>query len=215
MDYLMADPTIEEKIKPVVKDATYKVLGVSIDELTDDITSKLTISSLIDIGIDTSIRFKKAKKKFKKDYLEKMLKLNLGNISEVAKLTHVNRRSLHRLISEFDIDVNRIKKEMRRPYDIKTHAVGNVIEKVLDGYKQVIHPEKLEAAYEGVPEISEDIVKHMPEKPMSMKEAEEEFERRYLQKVLIEHNHNISHTAKAIGLRFETLHRKLKSLGLI
>ena len=66
MDYLMADPTIEEKIKPVVKDATYKVLGVSIDELTDDITSKLTISSLIDIGIDTSIRFKKAKKKFKK-----------------------------------------------------------------------------------------------------------------------------------------------------
>lgn len=208
-------PTIEEKIKPIVKEATHKFLGVSIDELTSDITTKLTKSSLIDIEIDTKIPFKEAKKRFKKDYLEKMLKLHLGNISEVAKLTHVNRRSLHRLINEFDIDVNKIKKEMKKPYDIKATAIGHVIEKTLDDYKGVIHPDKLEKAYEGVPEISGDITKELPERPMSMKDAEDEFERRYLQKVLIEHNHNITQTAKAIGLRFETLHRKLKSLKLI
>ena len=209
------EPTIEEKIKPIVKEATHKFLGVNIDELTDDITSKLTQSSLIDLEIDTSIPFKEAKKQFKRDYLEKMLKLHLGNISEVAKLTHVNRRSLHRLINEFDIDVNKIKKEMKKPYDMKVTAVGHVIEETLDTYKAVIHPEKLEAAYEGVPEISGDILKELPEKNTSMKDAEEEFERRYLQKALIEHSHNISQTAKAIGLRFETLHRKLKSLKMI
>ena len=206
---------LDKKVKPLIKDATTKFLGVGIEKLNEDITSTLTRSSFGDIKISYGSDYKKAKKQYKKDFLARLLVLNLGNISETAKVLGLDRRTLHRMVKEFDIDVNRIKKEMRRPYDIKTHAVGNVIEKVLDGYKQVIHPEKLEAAYEGVPEISEDIVKHMPEKPMSMKEAEEEFERRYLQKALIEHNHNISHTAKAIGLRFETLHRKLKSLGLI
>ena len=48
-----------------------------------------------------------------------------------------------------------------------------------------------------------------------MKDAEREFEKKYLKAALQENDNNISKTARKIGLRFETLHRKLKSLGLI
>jgi len=46
-----------------------------------------------------------------------------------------------------------------------------------------------------------------------MKQAEQEFEKKYLRQALQE-NKTITATAKKIGLRYETLHRKLKSLGL-
>jgi DNA-binding NtrC family response regulator len=40
------------------------------------------------------------------------------------------------------------------------------------------------------------------------------FEVQYFKKALKENKDNISKTARKIGLRYETLHRKLKSLGL-
>ena len=94
---------LHQKVKPIVDEATLKHLGVSIDKLTDDITSKLSRTTLVDIEADTSLPYKEAKKKFKKAFLTKLLLLNLGNISEVARITGQNRRSIHRLIKVFSI----------------------------------------------------------------------------------------------------------------
>ena len=52
-------------------------------------------------------------------------------------------------------------------------------------------------------------------KAKKLSNAIAEFEKRYLQKALIENNHNIAIVARKIKLRYETLHRKLRSLGLI
>ena len=60
--------------------------------------------------------------------------------------------------------------------------------------------------------LSSDIVKKLPAVEMSWDDAEVEFEKKYLEKALAENKGNISKTAKAIGLRYETLHRKLKKL---
>jgi DNA-binding NtrC family response regulator len=40
------------------------------------------------------------------------------------------------------------------------------------------------------------------------------FEKQYFEKALKENKGNVSKTARKIGLRYETLHRKLKKLGL-
>ncbi len=209
------DHIVDDKLKQQISTLTSKVLGVHIDELASDLTAKLTQSSLMGILIDTALPFKEAKKQFKRDYVRKLLQLNLGNISEVAKVTKTDRRSIHRLIAEFRIDVHQIKKDLLRPYDLNVSAVGHVIEGVLDQYKTVLHPEKLDALYKNVAGLSEDLVKELPQTPLSLKDAELEFEKEYLQKVLHTYNHNISLTAKTIGLRYETLYRKLKGLGLI
>jgi DNA-binding NtrC family response regulator len=209
------DLLLDEKFSHLIGNITSRFLGVHVDELNKDLTTKLTKSPFIDFEINTKIPFKEAKKRFKKYYLKKLLSLNLGNISEVAKKSKINRRSLHRLITELNINIKKIKKDLIRPYEIKVSSVSNAIENVLDDYKRVIHPDKLESIYKSVHEISHNLMKEVPDTIMPLKDAIAEFEKRYLQKALIESNHNIAVVARRIQLRYETLHRKLRSLRLI
>jgi len=206
---------IKDKIKPIIEESTEKHLGVNIDKLSEDITSKLGKTSLIDIEVDTRKSYKEAKNIFKKAFLTKLLLLNLGNVSEVARITGKNRRSIHRLIRRFNINVKKIKKELVRPYEVQLNTVSSIIEHVLDDYRTVVHPDRLKRMYVNVSHLSEDILKEMPEPRMSFKAAQIEFEKRYFIKALKENNHNITKTAKRIGLRSETLHRKLRILKII
>ena len=208
------DLLLEEKVKPIIKEATAKALGITVDKLTDDITTKLTKSPLLEFPVNPSLKFKQAKKFCKKAYIEKMLELHLGNISEVAREAGTDRRSIHRLIRQLHININKIKGELLRPYDMKVSLLSHAIEDVLDRYKNVFHPEKLEKMYRDVNMLSENLIKELPEKKMTLKEAEEEFERAYITKALKQNNHNITQTAKKIGLRYETLQRKMKALGI-
>jgi DNA-binding NtrC family response regulator len=209
------DELLDEKIKPIIKQTTAKFLGISADELTKDITTKLSRSPLLDFPIDTTTKFKVAKKQFKRAYIQKMLQVHLGNISEVARHAHTDRRSIHRLIKSLKINVDKIKKDLIKPYDIKRSAVSHAIEGVLDNYRDVFNTKKMEAMYENVNELSDNLLKELPEERMSIKEAEEEWEKEYFRKALAQNNHNITKTAKKIGLRYETLHRKMKSLGIV
>ncbi|HSR67918.1 MAG TPA: sigma-54 dependent transcriptional regulator [Acidobacteriota bacterium] len=49
---------------------------------------------------------------------------------------------------------------------------------------------------------------------LDFKEAREEFEKRYLQWQLRRHDHNITHTAQAIGIHRQSLQQKMKDLDL-
>jgi DNA-binding NtrC family response regulator len=205
---------VREKIKPILDEAAEKLIGASISKLTTDITSKLDRMSIFELDIDYSQSYAAAKKKFRKSYLTRLLLLNLGNISEAAKLAGLDRRSLHRMIGSMGIDVSKIKKELHRPYNIRVGAMSHLIEGVLDNYRRIIHPDKLRNIYMNVNNISENIVNELPELKLGMKEAEREFERLFFRRVLENAGGNVSLAARKIGLRYETLHRKLKALGM-
>lgn len=209
------EKTIKKQLAPVVERTMHDVLGVTIDEINKDLTTKLEKGALLDFPIDTSIPYKQAKKQFKKHYLRKLLQIKYGNISEVAKQVGIDRRSVHRIVRETKLDVGTIRKEMAKAYEIKQHAVGHIIEDVLANYKQIIHPIKLSEAYRNVDAVSKVILDNLPEEPMPLKQAETEFEKEYIQKALQENDGNASLAAKKIGLRYETLHRKCKALGLL
>ena len=206
------EQALEARIKPVLESAMHKYLGVTVAEIEGDISDKLK-RPLLDFVIDTKIPFKKAKLFFRKAYFTRLLQMFLGNISEVARVSGLDRRSVHRLITRMKISVTKFR-EARMPEYVRERAVKVIIEGVLDHYKTSFNPEKLEDMYEHIGEVSKDVVKEMPEKTLTFKEAEDEFERQYIKKALEENNNNISATAKKIGLRFETLHRKMKQLGI-
>ena len=63
-----------------------------------------------------------------------------------------------------------------------------------------------------VDEVREDIIKKAMSYPL--KEAREEFEKKYLLNQLKKNHGNISKTADHIGMERSALHRKLKSLGI-
>ncbi|MCX8147359.1 MAG: hypothetical protein N3D84_02740, partial [Candidatus Woesearchaeota archaeon] len=111
-------------LKKIIDKSMHKILGVTIDELSTDITEKIRKSPLIDFHIDIKLGFKKAKKQFIKRYLEKLLLINYGNISEVAKIAGIDRRSIHRMVKESKINVEKIRKEMAKAYDIKQSAIS-------------------------------------------------------------------------------------------
>lgn len=204
---------VKKEVRPVIEKGMHKFLGITIDELAEDITAKLEVSPLVNIKINTNLQFKDAKKLFKKEYLKKLLQSHHGNISQIAKLADIDRRSIHRLVKSEDS--KKIRKEMLKPSYVRETEVTGIIEDVLDNYKKVIHPDKLRDMYQNVSELSKDIIKHLPERPLKLKEAEKEFEKRYLEKALRENNNNISQTARKIQLRYAVLHRKLKKLGII
>jgi len=188
-----------------------KQLGITVSELESDISDKLKKSILLEFDIDTKLKFKEAKKKFKRQYIARLLRLHFGNVADVAKVADVDRRSIHRLVADMKIQVETFR-EQKTTY--KQLAVQDIIQEALEHYKTSLNPEKFRAMYQQAPVLSKNIVKSLPETPKTLKQAEIEFEKEYLKKALQENKNNISKTARKIGLRFETLHRKLKTLGI-
>ena len=209
------EEVVEKRVKPMVDKAMHKWLGVTISEIKADISDRLKKSPLLEYEISTKIPFKKAKKLFKKLYLSKLLRAFSGNITDVAKTAGLDRRSVHRLVEELKLDVEEFRASIAKIQYVRQEAVKNIIQESAESYKSSLSPTKFKDFYKHAPELSKDIVKELPATPLTLKQAEQEFEKEYLRKALKENNNNISKTAKTIGLRFETLHRKLKSLGLL
>ncbi len=199
---------VDSKVKPLLEQAMHEKLGVTIAELETDISDRLKRSWE---AVDTSLPFKQAKKKFKREYVAKLLRLKLGNVADVAKIANVDRRSIHRLISEWKIPVEQLREQAEY---VKQIAVQDIIQESLEQYKSSLNPMKYQALYKAAPKLSKEIIREIPEEMKPLKEAEKEFETEYFRKALAE-SRNISQTARKIGLRFETLHRKLKKLKII
>jgi DNA-binding NtrC family response regulator len=199
------EKTIEEKVKPLVDKAMQDFLGVRVAEIERDITIKL---QHLDDDPDISIPFKKAKRLFKKSYLLRLLQQRSGNVAETAKLAGIDRRSLHRLITGLGITVDAFR-EMK--VYARQEQVTHAIEGVFDSYKSILHPVKIKQLYRAAPVLSKEIIAQLPELPKSLEQAERDFERAYLTKARAHHD-TIAAMAKAIGLRYEVLHRKLKTL---
>ncbi len=205
---------VETKVKPLLAEAMQQNLGITIQEIESDISDRLKRSSLHFL-IDTRIKFKEAKRRFKQLYIQNLLKQNLGNIEQVAKIASVDRRSIHRIVARMKLDVQQLREQIDKKEYFKQTAVQDIIQEALENYKSSIHPKRYESLYKKAPQLSKDILKEIPDVPEKLKVAEQEFERNYLLQALKENNNNITKTAQKIGLRFETLHRKLKKLGII
>ncbi|MBI5398160.1 hypothetical protein HZB03_01730 [Candidatus Woesearchaeota archaeon] len=212
--HAVSEKPARKNLEPIIDEALHKFLGVTIEELNKDISEKLQKSPLLEFTIDTRIGFKAAKHRFKQEYLRRLLRVSYGNISEVARRAGVDRRSIHRIVKEAGIDVGRIREEMIKPYEIRQKAVNTIIEDVLDHYKNVIHPLKFDTIYKNVDSVSKTIVTELPKEDTALQDAEEEFERAFITKALSENKNNLSATAKIIGLRYETLLRKMKALKI-
>jgi len=208
------EKALKEKVEPLVEESMHKLLGVTIAEFGKDITDKIEKNPLIAYDIDTGISFKAAKKLFKKQFLSRLIQNKYGNISEAAKVSGLNRRTIHRAVKELRINVAKARRELIKADYYRREAVDSILKETLDSYKQIIKPNRLEKMYKNVDKISSEIVRELPSIEMTWDEAEREFEKRYLEKALKENKGNISLTARKIGLRYETVHRKLKKLGI-
>ena len=147
---------INTKIKPLIDSSMQKYMGVTIKEFSVDISDKLKRTPLLDFNINTSLPFKKAKSLFKRDYIKRLLDINQGNISEVAKISGIDRRSVHRFTKDIKKDIVKLRKEIRA-YETG-NIVTSMIEGSLDTLKGIISADKLNNVYKNVNILSKDIL---------------------------------------------------------
>ena len=205
------EKVLDDKIKPIIDTAMLEHIGINISEIGGDISDKLRNNPLIGIPVKYELPFRQAKKEFKKQFMERLLKTHHGNISEVARILGMDRRSVHRIVEKESTQA--IRDELPKPYYLKQKEVEGIIESVMSTYKPITKEDKLENIYNNVEEISKDIVDQLPDEEMSWKEAEIEFEKKYIEFAL-KHKKSFKQVAKLIGISYETLLRKMKKLNL-
>lgn len=207
------EEAVKEKVAPLLEETMEKQWGITIPKLGEDISDQLKETTLnLYVPQDTS--FSKAKKLFKTEFLKRELGLHRGNISNLAKVLEIDRRSIHRAIKDLAIDVEKIKNKLDSKERYQEEVVGKAIRTTLEGYEEIIKPEKMEKMYQELPALSRNIAKFLPHQDLTWKEAESEFEKQFLAQALEDHDWKVGETASKIRIRAETLHRKIKRLGL-
>lgn len=207
------EDTLRERVLGLLEETMEKSWGITIPQVESNIADKLKNSSL-PIYISSDLPFQEAKKKFKEEFFRNELRLHRGNISQLAKKLGLDRRSIHRAVKKTDIDLKLIRGQEHFSESQQEKIVDQAIRSALVEYKEIIQPQKMEKIYEEVPQLSRNIARILPHQHLTWKEAEEEFEKQFLSKSLKELNGNVAQAADKMGIRVETLHRKIKKLGL-
>ncbi|MBI4440827.1 hypothetical protein HY639_01540 [Candidatus Woesearchaeota archaeon] len=208
------EKVVKEKLTPIIAETTKKTIGVTVDELNKSLIDRIATTPFITLDVNAALPYRTAKRLFRKRFFAHLIETHYGNVSDVAKITGIDRRTIHRIIRELGIDVDKLRQHLLNPDHYMRIALDQTLRSTLEQYKPIIHPERLDKMYQQLPKLEEEVLASLPKTEMSYKEAEEEFDRQYLSKALKANNYNISQTARAIKLRYETLHRKLKALGL-
>jgi len=203
------DEVVDVRVKPLIEGAVHKYIGMHLSQLEQDVSDRLK-KPLFDYPVDTSRTFRQARQLFRKAFLSALLERHLGNVSEVAACAGIKRETIHRLIKQLDIAVTDMRKHPAPIYQ-QEDMVRSAIQKTVQVYKPSLNQDKYDNFYTQIEHLSKEIAKELPEE-WDLAQAETEWEKRFLRKAVKEHGGNVSKTARAIGLRYETLHRKLKAL---
>lgn len=211
------EETIKEKVALLLEETMEKSWGIYVPQVQSDITDKLQNPLPAKFYITSSSSFQEAKRKFKTEFLKSQLQLHHGNISQLAKFVGLDRRSVHRAIKGLDIHLDRLDhadREKKVNESPQEKIIDQTIRFTLDGYKDIIQPQKMEKIYQEVPALSRNLAKLLPYHHLTWKQAEREFEKQFLFQALREHSWKVAETARALKIQPETLHRKIVKLDL-
>lgn len=208
------DNIIETKVKPMIDEIMKKSIGITIKELSEDISDRVMENPLLDFIPDTSLSLKSARNLFRKHYIEKLLTCHYGDVTAVGRILGVDRRSVHRMVKELGINISKCRKAMLKPEYIKKEAVSTAIGHVMKDYEEAVHPSKVRRLYKSASDITDSLLKELPFKFLTLKESDGFFERKFMKQLLEEVKWNLSKAAKRLGIRYETLIRKMKKLGV-
>lgn len=207
------EATLKEKVLPLVEEQLAKHWGVTIPQLEADITDQLKREDTL-FYISPHTTFREARKQFKAAFLRRELRSHQGNISQLARALEIDRRSLHRVIKELELDIDELRQGDAAE-DEQQVRIDQRLRTAFDQYKELIRPQKLEKMYEEIPALSRNIAKMLPQQHLTWDEAEREFETQFFTQALKEHHENIAQAARCTKLRAETVHRKIKRLQVL
>ena len=207
------EETIKGRVALLLEETMEKSWGIYVPQVQSDLTDKLQHQLPLKFYVPTASSFQEAKRKFKSEFLKNQLHLHNGNISQLAKFIGIDRRSVHRAIRGLDLQLDEVRRE-HNAGSPQEKIINQTIRFTLEGYKDIIQPQKMEKMYQEVPTLSRNLAKILPHNGLTWKQAEREFEKQFLSQSLQEYHWKVAETARKLNLRPETLHRKIAKLRL-
>ena len=208
------EETIKGKVALLLEETMEKSWGIYVPQVQSDITDKLHHQLPLKFYISAISSFQEAKQKFKSEFLKNQLFLHKGNVSQLAKFIGLDRRSVHRAIKGLDLRIDDLRREQQTASSHQERMIDQTIRFALEGYKEIIQPQKMEKMYQEVPALSRHLVKILPHNNLTWKQAEREFEKQLLSQSLQKYHWKVAEAARKLDLQPETLHRKIARLGL-
>ena len=207
------EETIKGRVALLLEETMEKSWGIYVPQVQSDLTDKLQHQLPLKFYVPTASSFQEAKRKFKSEFLKNQLHLHNGNISQLAKFIGIDRRSVHRAIRGLDLQLDEVRRE-HNAGSPQEKIINQTIRFTLEGYKDIIQPQKMEKMYQELPNLTKSIARYLPLEELTWKEAEREFERQFLVQALRERQGNVPKTAQELKIRPETLYRKIKKLEI-
>ena len=127
------EEAVKEKITPLLEETMEKSWGITIPKIEEDIADRL-LKPQLHVYIASNTTFKKAKQFFKKEFIKNELKLHQGNISHLAKMLRIDRRSVHRAIKDLEINVEELRQQQISPEEWQEEVVAQTIRTKFDPF---------------------------------------------------------------------------------
>ncbi|MFW5852417.1 MAG: helix-turn-helix domain-containing protein [Nanoarchaeota archaeon] len=195
-----------------IEDIIWKYSGSSSKIVNEDITERLSYP-FTNYTVGKEIDYRKAKEDFLKRYIIMVLTRHSGNITYAAEEADVSRRTVHRMIRKFGININRMRTYTEKNYS--EYIISDAIETSVKKYETKMRPKQIDGLYKNLNYITRDImIQSSLGSILTLREAEQEFEKKFFQCLLERNSLKKNKIAKKLGIRSETLHRKIKSLNL-
>jgi len=192
-----------KNISQIVNSVLKMFVGDDMPEINDTISSNLELRLILNVNMMKPYR--EAKKDFLRNYMDDLLVFSFGNVSMAARKAKLNRRHLHRMINELNIDPSTHRKELLKPVEYVKSNVHDIIEETLTDEYESIHS--------NINDISRIIAENI-DGPVSYEEALDFFEKEYFRNALEENNFDIAKTAKFTRTSERTLYRKINKLDI-
>lgn len=196
------------ELNSIVESGLKKHLKVIDNNLKDSIVSG--IENRLTSNISLFLKYKDAKKMFQRIYFIDLLTLNHGNIKRASSIAKMDRRQIHRICTELNIDTKNIRQTLIKPYNYMKQNVQDIIEQKLELYSQ---GNNINTYYKNIPKLTDAITLEIDKTPKSYDESFSDFENDYFKELMDRSNKNLVLAEELSGLSQKSISRKIKLIN--
>ncbi|MBT7903698.1 hypothetical protein HN587_07580 [Candidatus Woesearchaeota archaeon] len=236
-----ADQTYESDVGSIIETAVNKVIPFPFQE-----PKAVLAKGLEDVAYESAkgkpYTLDTARQRFENYFFKDQLRDNYGNISQVARQTGVNRRTIHRKVKEHGlegfVDAYRPQKDDELNLESQTKSlfdeqkVASALKQTLGDYKGSLHPNVYSPIEQNVSGLAKQLTTELngqnygitrDEKISSIysgiqtadfKEAKNQFEKEFIYGTLAETGFDKQKTAEYLDIDLRSLNRKISDLGI-
>lgn len=213
---MIAQNTRERQLEEILTKEVKSVFGVSIREPVDELLERIRAfeEQFVKPNVDTTKTFDEAKRVYMRSYLDTLLIRSYGVVRRASQQAGVAHTTLYRVCEMYDVRVDAYRTDLALPEKKKEEHIAKIVKDTLDKYETYIPSEQKQKKDACGTNISEKASQYVHLQLPTLKQAEEAFERAYLQEMLEKNACNVKNAAEQAAIHSRTFYRMMDAYDL-